>query len=77
MLQALACLTCTVVLWVHLDDFGASESSGGRLTGSLLKWPTSARAFLVALLSHSFFGELQPLSPLRPRFSVYRFTCTS
>jgi hypothetical protein len=37
MLQALACLTCTVVLWVHLDDFGASEFSGGRLTGPLFK----------------------------------------
>jgi hypothetical protein len=31
MLQAIACLTCTVVLWVHLDGFGASEFSGGRL----------------------------------------------
>jgi hypothetical protein len=30
MLQAIACLTCTVVLWVHLDGFGASEFSCGR-----------------------------------------------
>ena len=37
MWQAIACLVCTVVLWVHLDDFGASEFSGGRLTGPLFK----------------------------------------
>jgi hypothetical protein len=37
MLQAIAYLTCTVVLWVHLDGFGASEFSGGRLTGRYLK----------------------------------------
>ena len=37
MLQAIACLTCTVVLWVHLDDFGTSEFSGGRLIEPLFK----------------------------------------
>jgi len=40
MLQAIAYLTCTVVLWVYLDDFGASEFSGGRLTGPLFKMET-------------------------------------
>ena len=28
MWQAIACLTCTVVPWIYLDDFGASEFSG-------------------------------------------------
>ena len=35
--QAVACLACTVVLWIHLDDFGASEFGGGWLTGSLFR----------------------------------------
>ena len=35
--QAIACLACTVVLWIHLDDFGASEFGGGWLTGPLFK----------------------------------------
>ena len=51
MLQAIACLTCTVVLWVHLDDFGASEFSGGRLTGPLFKMADLGSVlFLLALL---------------------------
>jgi len=35
--QAIACLISTIVLWIHLDDFGASGFDGGRLTGPLLK----------------------------------------
>jgi len=31
--QAIAFLTCVAVLWFHLDDFGASEFTGGWLTG--------------------------------------------
>lgn len=51
MLQAIACLTYTVVLWVHLDDFGASEFSGGRLTGPLFKMADLGSVlFLLALL---------------------------
>jgi hypothetical protein len=50
-LQAIACLTCTVVLWFHLDDFGASEFSGGRLTGPLFKMADLGSVlFLLALL---------------------------
>jgi hypothetical protein len=53
--QALACLACTVVLWIHLDRFGASEFSGGRLTGPLLKMADLGfLLFLLALLL-SFF----------------------
>ena len=59
MLQALACLTCTVVLWVHLDDFGASEFSGGRLTGPLFKMADiSSVLFLVALLLTFFLRRI-------------------
>jgi hypothetical protein len=36
MWQAFACLACTAVLWIHLDDF-SGEFSGGWLTGPLFK----------------------------------------
>jgi hypothetical protein len=49
--QAIACLACTVVLWLHLDDFGASEFSGGRLTGPLFRMADlGSLLFLLALL---------------------------
>src|SRR6202049_3847259 len=49
--QAIACLGCTVVLWVHLDDFGASEFRGGRLTGPLFEMADlGSLLFLLALL---------------------------
>jgi hypothetical protein len=49
--QAIACLACTAVLWVHLDDFGATEFSGGRLTGPLFRLADlGSLLFLVALV---------------------------
>ena len=49
--QAVACLACTAVLWIHLDDFGASEFSGGWLTGPLFKMADlGVLLFLVALV---------------------------
>lgn len=33
--QAISCLLCLAVTWIHLDDLGASEFSGGRVTGVL------------------------------------------
>jgi hypothetical protein len=51
MWQAIACLACTAVLWIHLDDFGASEFSGGWLTGPLFKMADlGSLLFLVALV---------------------------
>jgi hypothetical protein len=51
MWQAIACLVCTGVLWVYLDDFGASEFIGGRLTGPLFKMAyLGSLLFLLALL---------------------------
>ena len=37
MWQAISCLLCFIVAWAHLDDVGASEFSGGWLTGALFK----------------------------------------
>jgi hypothetical protein len=53
--QALACLACTVVLWIHLDDFGASEFSGGQLTGPLFKMADLSSLFFLAALVLTFF----------------------
>lgn len=59
MWQAIACLTCTIVLWIHLDDYGASEFSGGWLTGPLFKLADlGCLLFLVALLLTFFFGRI-------------------
>jgi hypothetical protein len=53
--QAVACLACTVVLWIHLDDFRASEFSGGWLTGPLLGMAELGSLFFVAALVVIFF----------------------
>jgi len=57
--QAIACLACTVVLWLHLDDFGASEFSGGRLTGPLFRMADlGSLLFLLALLLTFFLRRI-------------------
>ena len=57
--QAITFLTCTGVLWIHLDDFGASEFSGGRLTGKLFTMADlGALLFLLALLLTMFFPRV-------------------
>lgn len=53
--QGLACLACIVVLWIRLDDFGASEFSAGRLTGPLLKMAHVGSLFFLAALVLTFF----------------------
>jgi hypothetical protein len=53
--QGLACLACTVVLWIRLDDFGASEFSAGRLTGPLLKMAHVGSLFFLTALVLTFF----------------------
>ena len=57
--QAVACLACVGVLWIRLDDFGASEFSGGRLTGKLFTMADlGSLLFLVALLLTIFFPRV-------------------
>ncbi|HZV88988.1 MAG TPA: hypothetical protein VFF95_15670 [Candidatus Binatus sp.] len=53
--QAVACLACTIVLWIHLDDFGASEFSGGRLTGPLFRMADLGSLFFLMALILTFF----------------------
>jgi hypothetical protein len=53
--QAAACLVSVAVLWIHLDDFGASEFSGGRLTGRLLRMADLGSLFFLLALVLMFF----------------------
>lgn len=56
--QAIACLASTVVLWIHLDSFGASEFRGGWLTGPLFKMAVlGSLLFLVALVLTFFLRQ--------------------
>jgi Na+/proline symporter len=57
--QAAACLACVGVLWIRLDDFGASEFSGGQITAKLFTMADfGSLLFLVALLLTIFFPRV-------------------
>jgi hypothetical protein len=67
--QATAFLACAGVLWLHLGDFGASELSGGWLTGKILTMAEiGALLFLSALVMTVFAHELAQLSRWLPAF---------
>jgi hypothetical protein len=53
--QAVACIAGTVILWIHLDDFGASEFSGGWLTGSLFRMADLGSLFFLVASVLTFF----------------------
>jgi di/tricarboxylate transporter len=53
--QAIACLACVAVLWIHLDDYGASEFSGGWLTGPLFEMADLSCLFFVVAFVLTFF----------------------
>jgi hypothetical protein len=55
MTQAVACIACVVVFWVRGDDFGASEFSGGWLTGALLRMADLGALFFLVALVLTFF----------------------
>jgi len=56
------------VLWIRLDDFGASEFSGGRLTGKLFTMADlGSLLFLVALLM-TFYLYILMSGPYRQIF---------
>ena len=54
-LQAIACLACVGVLWIHLDDFGASEFPGGRLTGKLFTMADNSSVLFFGAFLLTFF----------------------
>ncbi len=53
--QAIACLACTAVLWIRLDDFGASEFSGGWLTGPLFRMADLGSVLFLVAFVLTFF----------------------
>jgi hypothetical protein len=57
--QAAAYLACAGVLWIRLDTFGASEFSGGRITGKLFTMADlGSSLFLTALLLTILFPRV-------------------
>jgi hypothetical protein len=72
--QPIACFACVAVLWIHLDDFGASEFSGGRLTGSLFKMAELGSVlFLMALLLTFFFRRTAAATALAATLLCFPF----
>lgn len=53
--QAATCLLCVVVAWTHTDGFGASEFSGGRLTGPIFSMFNYGSLMFVLALLLTFF----------------------
>lgn len=53
--QAIAFLVCAGVLWIHLDDFGASEFSGGWLTGKILTIADIGALLFLSALAFTIF----------------------
>ena len=72
--QAVACLTSTVVLWIRIDVFGASEFSGGRLTGSLFGMAElGSLLFLLALLLTFFLRRTAATTALAATLLCFPF----
>jgi hypothetical protein len=75
--QAIAFLACAGVLWIHLDDFYASEFSGGWLTGKLLTMADiGTLLFLSALVFTIFlprFGAVVALAAIMLCLPLYLF----
>ncbi len=57
MWQAISCLLCFIVAWAHLDDVGASEFSGGWLTGPLFKMADYGCTLFFLSLLLTFFSR--------------------
>ncbi len=52
--QASSCLLCIAVAWVHLDDLGAGEFSGGWLTGPLFTRADDGSILFVLAIALTF-----------------------
>jgi len=57
MWQAASCLLCFIIAWAHLDDVGASEFSGGWLTGPLFKMADYGCTLFFLSLFLTFFSR--------------------
>ena len=73
-LQALGYFACLVVLWIRLDDYGASEFGGGWLTGPLFRMADGGGLlFLVAMPLTFFARRLAAVSALVAAFLCLPF----
>ncbi len=55
--QAASCLLCFILAWAHLDDVGASEFSGGWLTGPIFKMADYGSTLFFLSLFLTFFSR--------------------
>ena len=55
LLQTGSCLVCLAVAWIRLDDIGASEFIGGRVTGPLFTMAESGSFLFMPALILTFF----------------------
>jgi hypothetical protein len=53
--QASSCLLCIAVAWARLDDVGASEFGGGRVTGPLFVMAESGSFLFMSAIILTFF----------------------
>jgi hypothetical protein len=53
--QAIGYVACTIVIWIRLGDFGASEFRGGRLTGPLFSMAVLGSLFFLVAVVLTFF----------------------
>jgi hypothetical protein len=63
--QATSCLLCIAIAWARLDDVGASEFSGGRITGTLFAMAESGSSlFILAMILTFFYQRIAALIAL-------------
>src|SRR5437667_10577744 len=53
--QGASCLLCLAVAWIRLDDIGASEFIGGRVTGPQLTMAECGSCLFMPALIMTFF----------------------
>ena len=58
--QAGSCLLCLAIAWIRLDDIGASEFIGGRVTGSLFTMADIGSFLFIPALILTFFYRQIP-----------------
>ena len=73
-----SCLLCVVVGWAHVDDPGASEFLGGRLTGPLFEMAEFGMIlFVVASLLTFFFQRVAtPMALVASFLCIHRSQTT-
>src|SRR6266567_2327014 len=75
--QAASCLLCFILAWAHLDDVGASEFSGGWLTGPIFKMADyGSTLFFLSLFLTFFSRRIVGVTALVASLLCLPFICT-